>query len=124
MHDFTCLRCSSKFYSAAADLTPLKCPYCGFVAGQKGLESRMDERRPLRGDCRLFNDGPAIPTETTDISRIGAGVVMKGTAAIKRDDTVRVEIDGLDLRSVARVVWVKRSGAEEWRAGLSFLEKR
>lgn len=121
MRNYTCPRCSSTFYAAAINRMPLKCPYCGFALGRTGLESRLDKRSTFCGNCRLVKNGSDIPAATTDISRIGAGVVMKGAAPIKRDDTVRLEMEDIDLKSNARVVWVLQSGAGVWRAGLRFL---
>lgn len=119
MRNYTCPGCSSAFYSAVTGPS-LKCPYCGFLVRQTGLEGRLDGRSALRRDCRIVKDGSDIPAETIDISRKGAGVVIKGPAPIKRDDTVRVEIKDFDLESNARVVWVQQAGAGGWRAGLRF----
>lgn len=67
-----------------------------------------------------MKDDSHIQAETTDISRIGAGVVMKGPVPIKKDDTVSLEIEDFDLKSNAQVIWVQQSGEGGWRAGLRF----
>jgi len=116
MRNYTCPGCDSVFHSAVIG-SSLKCPYCGLAV--QGLEGRLEGRGTLRRVCRIVKGGSGISAETTDISRRGAGVLLDGP--VEMDDTVRVEIQGFDLKSNARVVWVEAQGAGKWRAGLSFL---
>jgi len=118
MNKIECLRCDNSFFTAARDVQ-VPCPYCGFVANSFFSNRRLLEREIIQKGCDILKGEVRIPVKTIDVSKTGVGIKMNGYLPFEEDETVRVQINDLDITREARVVWTRRFYGIS-RAGLRF----
>ncbi len=119
MNRFKCSRCDSEFYSANS-LQDINCPYCGYAFKVFDQKRRAEERTSMQRDCKLSFDLKNLEAYTVDISQTGLGIKMAESAAVNKDDVLRVVVKDFDIDINAQVVWIKHYDSVVARAGLRF----
>lgn len=110
-----CPECDRAFYSLH-DSDMVTCIHCGFIV----YDRRGPKRVHKAFDCRFLLEGRLVRARLQDYSTNGLRMVYTGQA-LKADTVLDVEVEGLDVHRLAKIVWSKKLSKGSVSAGLRLL---
>jgi hypothetical protein len=100
----------------------IKCGGCGIAHPELGTDRRQEGRLKVRKECTITNKERESPLSAMveNVSFNGAAVKYMGPAFFK-DSMLYLDVEGLDLHILAKVVWTKSLSKDENGTGFRFI---